>query len=125
MLIHNLKDIHSFLSTNFPIEECTIKDSKEDAIYNSNRWYLCMIIDKRFDNFAELKIMKPYIWVGAETDVEEFKDEIGWGWIDKHGNYIDNYKNPVHGSSIEDWYVVGFINYKNNNDCELWDVLPE
>jgi len=125
MPIQNFKDIYNFLSTDFPTEECTTKDLKEEAIYNSEKWFLCMIIDKRFNNFAEFKIMKPYIWIGSETDVEEFKDEIGWGWLDEDGNYIDNYKNPVHSCDVEDWYVIGFIDYKNNNDIELWSLLPK
>jgi hypothetical protein len=83
-----------------------------------------MIIDRRFKDYAEFKIMKPYIFVGDESnDSDEFKDFIGWAWIDRHRNYTDHYENPVHGD-CEDCYVIGFIEYENDNDEELWELLP-
>ena len=122
MVIQNFKDIYNDLNTNFPVSDCTIKNSKEKSIYDSDKQYLCMIIDKRFNNEVSFKIMKPYIWIGNETDIEEFKNQTGYGWIDRDGNYIDNFENPIHGD-IDDWFVIGFKEYKDDNDKELWEKL--
>ncbi|MDD2495980.1 MAG: hypothetical protein PHE29_12405 [Tissierellia bacterium] len=122
MTIQNLNDIYKYLNTKFPVNDCIFKDKNEKAIYNSHTQYLCFIIDKRFNNEANIKIMKPYLWIGNESNIEDFKDEIGYGWIDESGNYIDNYENPIHGN-CDDWFVIGFIEYKNNNDAELWNLL--
>jgi len=122
MVIQNFRNIYKCLNTKFPISDCTIKNLKEKSIYDSNRQYLCMIIDKRFNNEVNLKIMKPYIWIGDETNIEEFKGQTGYGWVDRDGNYVDNFENPIHGD-IDDWFVIGFIEYRNNDDEELWNKL--
>ena len=126
-MIHNLKDIHGMLQTDFPVEECTIKSDKEDGIYNSNKQYLCMILDNRFQNHAELRIMTPYIWVGNDLvhidEYKQFKDFVGCGWIDDSGYFIDHYNNPIHGED-EYEYVIGFTEYINSSDENLWDIIP-
>jgi len=128
MKISNFTDIFKTIQTKFPIEECIEKDKKEEAIYNSKNKYICMIIDKRFKNNIELKIMTPYIWVGNESRYsghEDFKDFVGYGWIDENGHYIDNFENPIH--VVDDEIVIGFVPYedKNSDDLKLWDIVKE
>jgi hypothetical protein len=124
MNIQNFKDIHKQLNTKFPISDCTIKNPKEKGVYDSNKQYLCMIIDKRFKYEITFKIMKPYLWVGNETGIEEFKNATGYAWIDKDGNYVDNFENPVH-SYLYYLIVIGFIEYKDDNDEELWELIKD
>ena len=126
MKTSNFTDIFKAMQTKFPVEECTEKDEKEEAIYNSNNEYLCLILDKRFKNNMELRIMKPYIWVGDDTKQKEFKGLTGYAWIDKDGNYIDNFENPVHGYCWDE-FVIGFVPYedKNNEDLKLWDLVKK
>lgn len=118
----NLQTIYKNMKTRFPVKDCTIKNSKEKGIYDSDKKYLCLILDKRFTHEATLKIMKPYLWVGSETSVPEFKNEKGYGWTDKYNNYIDHYQLPIHGDT-DDCFVIGFIEYNEENDTELWDLL--
>ncbi len=120
-MIKNFKDILRQMNRIFPVNECTIK-TKEQAIYEGNTEYLCMIIDKRFKNNIEFRIMKPYIWVGAESNIKGSENEVLYGWIDKNGNWIDNFEKPIH-----DWdeYVVGFIKYENVRDESIWDFIPK
>jgi len=121
-MINNLKDIYKSINNKFPIHDCTLRDENEKGIYNSNRSYLCMIIDKRFEEEAIFRIMKPYIWTGKESGEKEFKDDFGWGWVDSSGNFIDNFENPIHGQN-DDEYVIGFVEYKDNGDKELWQNI--
>lgn len=120
MKVSNFKDIYNNLQYEFPSKECTIKAS-EKGIYDGKNYYLCLVIDKRFKNTAQIKKLKPYIWIGNKSNNPEvFKDQFGWGWIDDYGYYIDNYENPIHD---EDEFVIGFAPYEDNDDNELWDII--
>jgi len=124
MNINNFNSLLQHMETKFPINECTNKYN-QDAIYEGNNYYLCMIIDKRFKDEITLKILKPYIWVGNESkDIrlrKDFKDYVGCAWISKNNKYyVDNFENPVHD---EDEIVIGFVRYKNISDDKIWDEL--
>lgn len=81
-MINNFRDILHQMDCVFPVNECTIKSSEKN-IYEGENQYLCMIIDKRFTNNVEIRIMKPYIW-------KDKKEEL-YGWFDKDNNYVDNW----------------------------------
>lgn len=70
---------------NFPIDECTNKDTKEKNIYESDKKYLALIFDEDFGS-VEYKIGSPYIYKN--------NDEVLYGW-DFSGNPIGNYYLPV------------------------------
>lgn len=57
--MNSFTDIYNSMETKFPLELCTIKDKREAGIYNSNsdKFYLCLVIDTRFKNEMYLKIM--------------------------------------------------------------------
>lgn len=118
----NLTNIFKNMTTEFPINECIVKDEKEKGIYYGKDEYLCLIIDKRFKKEATLKIMKPYVWIGKESGQKGLEDDTGNAWIDSSGNYIDHYFNPVHGS-CDDWFVIGFTKYEGSQDEDLWVML--
>ena len=126
MEIKNYVDILKHMNTKFPLEECTIKDKNNLDIYESNEQYLCLIADKRFSNELVLKVMKPYIWVGKNSDDEQlrkdYKDFIGYGWMNiyNENDFVDNYENPI---KEYDDYVIGFVKYNNENDESIWELL--
>jgi len=112
------------METKFPITEC-INKTNEDAIYEGDDYYLCMIIDIRFKEEVTLKVLKPYIWVGNESKDsklrKDYRDYIGYAWISRNNKYyVDNFENPVHD---EDEKVIGFVRYKNISDDKIWDQI--
>jgi len=116
MNISNFNSLLQHMETKFPLNEC-INKTNEDAIYEGNDFYICMIIDKRFKDEVILKILKPYIWVGNES--KDFNDYVGYAWISKNNKYyVDNFENPVHG---EDEIVIGFVRYKDISDDKFWE----
>lgn len=46
---------------NFPIEFCIKQNKKEPEVYDSDTPFMCLVIDKRFDNYWYLIILYPYI----------------------------------------------------------------
>lgn len=124
MNISNFNSLFQHMETKFPITECVNK-TNENAIYEGSDYFICMIIDKRFKDEVILKILKPYIWVGSESENyslrEEFKHFVGYAWINSDGKYyVDNFENPVHD---EDEVVIGFVRYKNISDDKIWDQI--
>jgi hypothetical protein len=117
--MNNFMDLLNQMTMIFPLEECAIK-AKEPAIYEGNTEYLCMIIDKRFNNNIELRIMKPYIWVGSESNIKGSENEILCGWFDRDDNYVDNYARPIHNYNE---FVVGFVKYENKKDNKIWEMV--
>ena len=85
-------------SKNFPSDECINPCSREKGVFEGNKEYLCLILDNRFDDRAQLKIMKPYVYNGFEG--------YGQAWVDSSGNYTSNLDQPIH--PCEDEFVVGF-----------------
>lgn len=125
MQIKNYLDVLKHMNTKFPIEECTLQDEDDCAVYESNEKYLCLIVDKRFDNELILKVMKPYIWVGKDSSdkqlKKDYKDFIGYGWIDVINSYfVDNFENPI--KEYGD-YVIGFVKYEDENDKSIWELV--
>ena len=99
---------------NFPVDVCIKQDERESNVFDSNVPYLCLVIDKRFDNYWTLIILYPYICKESET-VTTF------GWVDRNGHIFCNIENST---QLWDEFVVGFREYKedekNNFDNELW-----
>jgi hypothetical protein len=123
MEISNFKDIYNNLQNKFPVKECTVR-TLQQGVYDGKKYYLCLIVDKRFKDEIQMKVLKPYVWIGNKSsDPDYFKDQIGWGWTTDDGNYyVDNFENPIHE---ENEVVIGFILYKDkdNGDSELWDLI--
>lgn len=104
---------------NFPVEECNINDKFEENVFLSDSKYLCLIINKHNKFERKLCVMSPYIAMIKE------KDTFGWTTNNNDSdNYIDNYWNGVHSKDSEDYFVIGFMDYSDNdeeNDMILWD----
>lgn len=97
---------------NFPVEDCTKKNSNEPNIFDSYISYLCLVIDKRFNNYWNLIVLYPYICKESET-VTTF------GWVDRSGNVYCNIENSV---QLWDEFVVGFRKYEENETYkQLWN----
>ena len=83
----------------FPAEECVLPD-KEEGVYNSDKWYECIIVNSKFpeDGFR-VHVCRPYIWTdGTETR---------YGWIYEGQDFYDNFENPVR-NNIDNYAVVAF-----------------
>ena len=99
---------------NFPVDVCTKQNKRESNVFDSNVPYLCLVIDKRFDNYWNLIILYPYICKESET-VTTF------GWIDRNGNIFCNIENST---QLWDEFVVGFREYKEDGYGfykQFWD----
>ena len=97
---------------NFPVNICIKQNEKESNVFDSNVTYLCLVIDKRFDNYWNLIILYPYICKESET-VTTF------GWVDGNGNIFCNIENST---QLLDEFVVGFREYKeDDSDKCLWN----
>lgn len=97
---------------NFPVDVCINQNERESNVLDSNAPYLCLVIDKRFDNDWNLIILYPYICKESET-VTTF------GWIDRNGNIFCNIENST---QLWDEFVIGFREYKEDESYKkLWD----
>lgn len=98
---------------NFPIKYCTKKNEREANVYDSDTPYICLVIDKRFDNYWNLIILYPYICKESETLTT-------FGWVDRNGNIYCNIENST---QLWDEFVVGFKKYteSENSYKQLWN----
>lgn len=97
---------------NFPVNVCTKRNKREPDVFDSNVPYLCLVIDKRFDNYWSLVVLYPYICKESETTTT-------FGWVDRDGNVYGNIENSVRLWSD---FVVGFTEYKEGKSYKrLWD----
>lgn len=103
-----------FLNKDFPVKDCVIPNDKNEKIHNSSTQYICLIIDKRFPTERSIKIMSPYIYIENE--------EITYAWIDKNGNWVDNFENSVHRNCWDE-FVIGWIPYEEDNDKKYLEDL--
>ena len=90
---------------NFPVDVCIKQNERESSVFDSNVPYLCLVIDKRFNNYWNLIILYPYICKESEA-VTTF------GWVDRNGNIFCNIENST---QFWDEFVVGFREYKEHN----------
>lgn len=97
---------------NFPVDVCVKQNKRELDVFDSNVPYLCLVIDKRFDDCWNLAILYPYICKESET-VTTF------GWVDRNGNIYCNIENST---QLWDEFVIGFREYKEDESYrQLWD----
>lgn len=103
---------------NFPIELCIKQDKREPEVYNSDTPFMCLVIDKRFDNYWSLIILYPYI-------CKEKNENITFGWVDRSGNIFCNIENST---QLWDEFVIGFQRYDIETEesyKELWNNFIE
>ena len=101
---------------NFPVNICIKQNERESNVFDSNVSYLCLVIDKRFDDCWNLAILYPYICKESEA-VTTF------GWVDMNGNIFCNIENST---QLWDEFVVGFREYKkDNSDKCLWNEFMD
>ena len=93
------------------------RHEKEKNVYESDDPFMCLVIDRRFDNCWNLMILYPYICKESESITT-------FGWVDKNGDVFGNIENST---QLWDEFVVGFQKYSNNdNDYEkLWDSFVQ
>ena len=97
---------------NFPVDVCIKQNERESNVFDSNVPYLCLVIDKRFDNYWTLAVLYPYI-------CKESDNITTFGWVDRNGNIYCNIENSTR---LWDEFVVGFREYKEDGFYkQLWD----
>ena len=96
---------------NFPVDVCVKQNEREFNVFDSDVPFLCLVIDRRFNNHWNLIILYPYIYKESET-VTTF------GWIDRNGNIFCNIENST---ELWDEFVVGFREYKEDGFYQIWD----
>lgn len=96
---------------NFPIKTCTIQNTREPTVFDSDTPFLCLVIDQRFKNDWRLVVLYPYICKESDT-VTTF------GWVSKNGEIFGNINNST---QLWDDFVVGFQKYDKSNYHDLWE----
>lgn len=66
-----------FETQSFPVDACTIQNSRESEVFDSDELYLCVLVSNRWPNECKMEHMRPYIakdghkmlygWVSIET----------------------------------------------------------
>lgn len=74
----------------FPEALCVTPNKREHFILDSDVWFLCACINKRFPHSMELRQLKPYTARSVDTH------EVLYGWVDLFGNYIDHCDRSIH-----------------------------
>ena len=101
---------------NFPVDVCIKQNERESNVFDSNIPYLCLAIDKRFDDYWNLIISYPYICKESETVTT-------LSWVDRNGNIFCNSENST---QLWDEFVVVFREYKeDNSDKCLWNEFMD
>ena len=89
---------------NFPKDECILQNAREPDVFESDKVYLVLWIDIRFNNDKQITYAKPYI----------YKDESGeayFGWTALSSNMVLG--NVENSCQFYDEFVVGFIPVDN------------
>lgn len=92
-----LKD---FKTSDFPESLCTIKNEREEGVFESEKEFICIVEDLRFNDQVRLMILCPYIY--------KSKKNVYHGWYSKNwnGTFFSSIYNPIH--SEEDEYVIAW-----------------
>ena len=98
---------------NFPVASCIKQNTRDHDVFDSEIPYLCLVIDKRFNNYWQIIILYPYI-------CKESKEATTFGWVDRNGNIYCNIENST---QLWDEFVIGFQKYNENSYNKLWSAL--
>ena len=79
----------TFEFTTFPEESCTVPNPREPDVHGSTARYLCVVVDDRWPNQCQLRVLSPYIAKDLDSD------EILYGWTDGDG-YVDHKERSIH-----------------------------
>lgn len=97
---------------NFPELECTIQNEREPEVYDSDKKYLCLIIDARFKHDYRVTLMNPYIC--------KYDGKIEYGWVDC--SFKQPHTNIENSVRLENEVVVGFREFvESKKDDKLWE----
>jgi hypothetical protein len=76
----------------FPKEICTIESQTESGVFDSDSYFLCLLINVRskFVSTAEVRSLRPYVYYDTETS------NVYYGWADSCGNVYDHQDHDIH-----------------------------
>lgn len=88
---------YNWSEVDFPKDLCTIESKIEDGVFESDSYFLCLLVDVRspFVSTAEVRTLKPYICL--ET---QFGYGLLFGWVDSCGNVYDHQDHDIHNDRV-------------------------
>lgn len=92
---------------NFPESECTMQDERDSEVYNSDKKYLCLIIDDRFKHDYRITLMTPYIC--------KHDGKVEYGWVDCL--FQQPHTNIENSVRLEHEIVVGFQEFLESDEA--------
>ena len=78
----------------FPESECTIPNTREPEVTNSDSVYLCVVVDDRFQDSVKLEYLRPYTAVDCHDKSVLL---YGWACIGTDG-YEDHCERAIRGN---------------------------
>jgi hypothetical protein len=88
--------------TVFPESLCTKPNTKEPEVLESETVFLCLLVDSKCDDDAQLKVLRPYTWTGS---IGKKPVQTLYGWVDSSGNIYDHFERSIHNDDLS---VVAF-----------------
>lgn len=71
----------------FPKKLCT-QQVPEEGIKEATAFFVCVVVDKRFEDRLQVRLLKPYTCTS--------EGETLFGWSDESGNFVDHKTNNIH-----------------------------
>ena len=100
---------------NFPVDVCVKNEIRSD-VFNSNVPYLCLVTNKRIDNYFKLVTLYPFISKNTEFITT-------YGWVGQDNFLYGNIENSTH---LWNEFVVGFREFEEDDpDKCLWDDFKD
>jgi len=90
-------NLKGFETKVFPAKLCTIPSPREEeeGVMESKKYFVCVVVDKRFDNQLRTILLRPYLW--TEPDEKKSHKEVQFfGWVDESGNVFSHYRRAIH-----------------------------
>ena len=83
----------------FPAKLCTVRYEREPEVKVSKVFFMCIVVDKRFNTTLRVSLLKPYVWKGVVEDTG--KEETLFGWVDADDNTTTHKDHAVIRSDYE------------------------
>ena len=107
-IIKDLKMHHSVQFEKICKPLCKHQNEREPDVLDGNTLFLCLIEDVRFDQYWQLRVMKPYIAEMNEPSLPQY----GFGWARGDGQYVCSNKHQPVTDFKNDPYVIAFKEIK-------------
>jgi hypothetical protein len=94
-------NLKGFETKVFPAKLCTTPSPrKEEGVLESKKFFVCVVVDKRFEDRLSVVLLRPYTWAESEEGALKSGLRPGqrfFGWVDGGGNAVDHKDRDIHG----------------------------